>query len=134
MPNTSGRFLFENIEADNSTSIYVSISNDIALQGGTATLDGININSTPMPTDGLEHTIVFTANKAGNIGAIGNRIGGGFGSNFPIYGVEINAASGNRFYPVGDGWSKNPVIADTISGQDGTANNFNEERWIEIDV
>ena len=34
-----------------------------------------------------------------------------------------------RFYPINDGWAVNPLIVDTIGGQNGTAVNFNEERW-----
>lgn len=102
------------------------------------TLDGIpvTLGVDTMPSDGLEHEVVLVMdNVVESMNSIGARQDGGLNpSGFPIYDVDIQAASGNRFYAINDGWSANPVIADSIGGNNATANNFEESNWVRKDV
>ena len=99
---------------------------------GAILLDGVAVpNGHAMPTDGLEHTLALTLIFSSSIMFVGSGTAGANPYNSAIYDLSITAASGNRFYPINDGWANNPVIADTISNQDGTSTNFTEERWVE---
>lgn len=106
-----------------------------ASQLGRLYLDGIMVvnNTTPYPLDGLPHVLeVRGATGSCQIATIGAeyRRDRSF-ANLVIYDVDLG---GNRFYPIDDGWANNPTIRDTVAGKDGTANNFNSERWEEVNV
>jgi hypothetical protein len=113
--------------------MYLNQSDDLVrIDGATATLDGAILpNVSALPKDGLEHTVVLTITTTSFMTHVGSNTVGGSNANFPIYDVDVQAVSGNRFYAINDGWASNPVIADSVGGQHGTAINFNEPRWYE---
>lgn len=79
--------------------------------GGSLTIDGVPAVSltTPFPNDGLEHELEFTVNRTSQLSVLGARGDTFAGSiNYPIYDVEVTAASGNRFYAM-DGNSQTLV-------------------------
>jgi hypothetical protein len=126
------------LSTDAAYDSVVRINNDntIAIFKGTATLDGNPINSgvTQLPTDSAGHSIVYTA--SGNIALtiIGAQSDGAGGRlrfiYFPAYDIDIQAVSGNRFYAIDDGPGAVEIV-DSISGENGTPNNFNDSRWYE---
>jgi len=99
------------------------------------TVDGTPIGHgvTPFPSDGIEHTVSVTIiNSDSNtyINSIGANNTGGNSANFPIYDVDIQAASGDRFYAIDDGPGAIEIV-DSISSENGTPVNFNDPRWYE---
>lgn len=106
---------------------------DFSTPFATVTLDGSTVQSgiTSMPVDGLEHVIKVTATTATNVITLAASNDGDESCDFPVYDLDIQAVSGNRFYSVDDGFSVNPVISDKLgSGStDGTAINFNQSNW-----
>jgi len=118
--NTGGR-VFVNAAGVIIATNYISVM----LDGGT---------DLTVPLDGGEHELTMVATSATNelvyIGTRATSISDHI--YFPLYDLDITAVSGNRFYPIDDGFGVNPLIADTLGGQDGAANNFNASRWINV--
>jgi hypothetical protein len=83
---------------------------------------------TGIPTSG-EHTVVLTLALTASVNNIAG-VAGVAGVALPIYDVDIQAASGNRFYPINDGPGAIEIV-DSISGENGTPVNFNDPRWYE---
>lgn len=125
-----GRYIWRT----DGSMFFREISNDVYFAGGTLTIDGVSATSqvTLFPMDGLPHDYEFTLTGNTSLSVLGAREDTTAGIAYPIYDISITAVSGNRFYPVNDGFAVNPLIADTLGGQDGTAMNFNEARWVTL--
>ena len=90
------------------------------LTNGTLLVDGVpTLDSDLIPFDGQAHTIEWTCTDAVDFDTLGN---GWLGV---IYDFDLNGV----LHPINDGWAANPVIAP-----DGTAFNFNQERWIYVQI
>lgn len=121
-------------------ALRIDTDNTFTVNAGlyTCTIDGLPVVSNDAALlDGLEHQVVLTVISPTNISLVGaqwNVIGASTLRTLstPMYDLDIQAVSGNRFYPINDGFGANPVIADTLGGQHGTAMNFNEERWSNV--
>ena len=116
-----------------SSSLRVNSSGNFNIGGYTGTIDGAAIVSgvTVAPTDALEHLLVLTKTTDEDLTLIGARFDFTDLANFPIYNLRITSPTTevNRFYPIDDGWANNPVIRDTINGQNGTLINGQESGW-----
>lgn len=82
--------------------------------------------------DGKVHTITLEVIDSGSLDFVHSSRAPGQISSTILFNLEINSSSGNRFYPINDSWSSNPVILDTEGGINGTAMNFNEGNWSEF--
>lgn len=104
--------------------------------GSVVSVDGVIVNTgDAAPSTGVMHVIRVVFGAATDIAFIGISHTLTSPSYFPIYDIDIQAASGNCFHPVNDGWLANPRIANTLDPSgltDGTAFNFNEERWVYV--
>lgn len=113
--------------------LIINGSGNTQFSGLTLKVDG-NLISNGNPwifDDGIEHDVMLTSTVSSSlvklfvkdIAPLSGYLSG------EVYDISITAVSGNRFYPVNDGFAVNPLIADTLSGQNATAVNFNEARW-----
>tara|TARA_R110001599_G_scaffold60377_1_gene167886 strand:+ start:5603 stop:6151 length:549 start_codon:yes stop_codon:yes gene_type:complete len=98
----------------------------IYFEGGSAKIDGVVATSlsTPLPEDGQEHEIEFTATTAFVLTAILTRqdsFSNGVLGCFYDFGIN-----GDRFYAIGD---NSTVIVDSVSGQNGTLINGDSNNW-----
>lgn len=81
--------------------------------------------------NGNSVSIMIVFKGINDISIIGSNAGTSRYYNSVIVNLVVTAASGNRFYPLDDGWDNSPVIRDTLGtgSTDGTAVNFNEAQW-----
>lgn len=118
--------------------LIINAAGATQLSGLTLNVDGNSVgNGDPWTfDDGIEHDVMITSTVSSSlvklfvkdIAPLAGYLTG------EVYDISITAVSGNRFYPVNDGFPVNPLIADTLGGQDGAAMNFNESRWLTINV
>jgi len=81
----------------------------------TFTVDGVpTVLGDAIPLDGEGHIIVCTLSQSLSMGVVGCRYSISLFYDLAIYDLDIQAVSGNRFYPINDGFAANPVIANTL--------------------
>ncbi len=118
-----------------SQFLIINGSGNTQLSDLTLKVDGNTISNGSAWTfdDGIEHTVMLTSTVTSALVklfvkdiTVSGRLTG------KVYDISITAVSGNRFYPVDDGFGANPVLVDTLNAQHGTAVNFNESRWSSV--
>lgn len=128
----SNQYIVDTRASGSSQFLIINSGGNVQFSGLTLDVDGVALgNGQAWAFDnGTEHTIKITSTVASDLTKLfvkdtspQNYLSG------EAYDISITCVAGNRFYPVNDGWSNNPVITDTLSGQDGVAINFSEERW-----
>jgi hypothetical protein len=132
--NTSIEVIACNAENSNAFKPYIDTTGNLtnlnAFNYDTFVDDVIIADGHPMPTDGEMHTVRFDFKSTQNLSFIGATPSGSATIEFPIYDADIQAVSGNRFYAINDGPGATEIL-DSISGENGTPNNFNDPRWYE---
>jgi len=113
--------------------ILVNAGGAINFGGMTLKLDGVLVvaNVTMMPTDSDPHVLTATMTDSYSVTTVGASRTGASTFSGKIY--DITKENGSVYnYPVDDGWSVNPTIANAGSGADATLTNGVESDWVNL--
>lgn len=122
--------------AAQDSSFNVSVRTDgfwnlFGSSGHTSTIDGNPlVNGTThlgQYADGREHVIQITVGASvADVVTIASAASGGQDYDGIMYDVEFTVAAGNRSYAIDD---NSQTLVDSVSGQDGTIENYNAASW-----